>query len=526
MNLKFNLHLIKVLVINEMRLRMRRLSTLVVLLAVIAISWAIIPDPDTGMTMMAVAEARVSYTSSMMAFGSATLASFLFAIAGFYLVRGRIAEDIRSGAGSVIGATQVSNGIFLFSRWLGGVLYLLALVAGLLGTTLLCHLLRGDGPIQLMVYLQTYCLLLLPLVFFCVSCAILFDSVAGLMGKAGDVIYFLLWMAQMGLMATMDESIKKSLSPLLLFDFMGLATGMINLRMLLLTDHMSLGMSTFDATLPVITLPSALWTMQIIWLRCASGLIALLPLLPAIFFFHRYSPDRVKLSNTRKRRSPFDIINAWSRPLSKLVQPMFRLSASLPGLAGRVLADIALSFITSPSAILVLVIILLASLFSNVRDLSGILIAAVVFWGVMISDISTRDFQANTEELTGSVPGGIAQRYLRQFSSAAMLGFMFMGVIAIRWSFVEPVRAAALVCGVLSLSALATLFGRCSGTARVFLALFLFGVYVALNVTKEAMLDVVGFNGVANLGSMQIQLAIAVIGLAAGYLYNRQRAQR
>lgn len=524
MNLNFTLHLIKILVMNEARLRMRRLSTLVVLLAVIAISWAIIPDPASGMTMMAIAESRVLYTSSMMSFGSASLASFLFGIAGFYLVRGRIAEDMRSGAGSVIGATQVSNGIFLFSRWLGGVLYLLTLVAGLMGTTFVCHLLRGDGPIQFMVYLQTYSLLLLPLVFFCVSCAILFDSVAVLMGKAGDVIYFFLWVAQMSLMAEMDQSIKNTLSPLLLFDFMGMATGMINLRMFLLTDHLSLGMSTFDAARPAITLPSALWSMQIIWLRCASGVIALLPLLPAFFFFHRYSPDRVKLSTTRKRRSPFDILNAWLRPLSKLIQPMLRLSANLPGLPGRILADISLSFMASPSAILMLGIVLLASLFSNVRNLSGVLIAAVVFWGVMISDISTRDFQVNTVELTGAVPGGIVQRYLRQFTSAALLGFMFMGVIALRWSFVDPLRAAALISGVLSLSALATLFGRCSGTARPFLALFLFGVYVALNVTKEAVVDVVGFNGVANFGSIQIQLAIAAISLAGGYLYNRQRA--
>ena len=143
----------------------------------------------------------------------------------------------------------------------------------------------------------------------------------------------------------------------------------------------------------------------------------------------------------------------------------------------------------------------------------------------MISDISTRDFQANVEELTGAVPGGIAQRYLRQFATAAILGFLFMGLIAFRWSLIDPIRAGALISGVLSLSALATLFGRCSGTARTFLALYLFGVYVALNATTVAMLDVVGFNGVANLDSMKIQLGIAVFSLSSGYLYNRVRAQ-
>jgi hypothetical protein len=385
-------------------------------------------------------------------------------------------------------------------------------------------LLRGDGPIQLLVYLQTYCLLLLPLVFFSVSCAILFDSVTVLMGKAGDVIYFFLWIAQISLMAIMDESNGTISSPFLLLDFVGLATGMINLKMILLTDNLSLGMSSFDAALPTTTLPNALWSAQIFWLRCATAMIAMLPMLPAIFLFHRYSPDRVKLSTARKRRSPLDFVNAWSRPLSRLVQPVFRLAAHLPGFYGRALADIALSFVTSPFAILALGLILMASLFSNAENLPGILTVAVVFWGVMISDISTRDFQANTAELSGAVPGGITQRYLRQFTAAGMLGFMFMGVIAFRWSQTDPVRAAAVVTGMLSLSALATLFGRCSGTSRTFLALFLFGIYVALNARKEAVIDIVGFNGAANLGSMQTQLIIAAISLTAGYLYNRYRA--
>ena len=40
-------------------------------------------------------------------------------------------------------------------------------------------------------------------VFWLVSCAILFDSVSALMGKGGDVLYFLLWMAQLMLMTQM-----------------------------------------------------------------------------------------------------------------------------------------------------------------------------------------------------------------------------------------------------------------------------------------------------------------------------------
>jgi hypothetical protein len=152
-------HILRTLALNEVRLRMRRLSTVVALLAVVAISWAMIDDPASGSALIVVGSARVLYTSSALALGSAALASMLFALGGFYLVRGRIAEDIRSGAGSVIGATPVGNALFLAGRWLGAAAYLGLLMIAFMGTMMVCHALRGDGPIQPLVYLASFSLM-------------------------------------------------------------------------------------------------------------------------------------------------------------------------------------------------------------------------------------------------------------------------------------------------------------------------------------------------------------------------------
>lgn len=51
-------------------------------------------------------------------------------------------------------------------------------------------------------------------------------------------------------------------------------------------------------------------------------LMALVPMLPAVLLFHRYSPDRVKAARASKRRTPLEYANALVRPLSKLVQPL------------------------------------------------------------------------------------------------------------------------------------------------------------------------------------------------------------
>ncbi|MFZ6746083.1 hypothetical protein ACO0LC_22890 [Undibacterium sp. JH2W] len=519
-----NISLLSTLVVNEARLRLRRLSSVVAVLAVIALAWIMIPDPHSGTTLMAINNTRVLYTSSTLAYGSAALASLLFGLAGFYLVRGRITEDMRSGCGGVIAATQVGNGIFLLGRWLGGVAYLLALIMAFLGAMLVCHLLRGEGPIELFVYLQTYIALLMPMVFFAVSCAILFDSFSPLMGKLGDVIFFFIWIAQISLMNKVESGIAGQINPYMYIDFIGSATSMANLKMHLSTTHFSLGIATFNATIAPMLLPNVMWSGQLLAVRCASALLALLPLLPAIALFHRFSPDRVKVSQTRKRRSPLHLLNQLLRPFARLAQPLFRLAQAWPGLAGQICADLALTVVSNPMAGLALSVLPLLAVFCRSGALPGLLTMAVAIWGILVSDIASRDHQAATGEMTGALSGGISQRYLRQFASTALLGLLLTGIIALRWTAHEPVRALALIIGIFSMSAVACLLGRLSKTPRTFLSLFLFGLYVAVNAVRAPMIDAFGFNGVANSHSMGWHLVLGIVALTTGYLYNRKSA--
>lgn len=515
-------HVLKALALNEVRLRMRRLSTIVALLAVVAISWAMIEDPAGGHALIVIAEARVLYTSSALALGSAALASMLFALGGFYLVRGRSAEDIRTGAGSVIGATPVGNAVFLAGRWLGGVAYLGLLALALMGTTVVCHALRGDGPIEPLVYLVTYCLILLPAIVFAASCAILFDSWAPLMGKRGDLLFFLLWAGQIGMVGYVQSSGAPA-SGLAVFDFTGLLASMATLAQYFDPAHTSLGGGIpFDAAKAPLLLPALPWTLHVVWMRCAAGAIAALPLAPALPLFHRFSPDKVKASRSRHRRSPLALLDGWLRPLSRLVQPLFALAARLPGWCGQVLADVALTLAGSPSAIAALIVALGASVLVDARSLGPVLLVSVACWGILASDLGTRDFQAGAEDMSGVVTGGSAGRYLRQCAAAVTLGAMFMGVITLRLAMHDPVRGAAVVAGIVALAAIAHLLGRCSRTPRTFLALFLFALYVAVNATRVPMIDAVGFNGVANLKSVLTYLVIGMAALAGGYAWNRR----
>lgn len=504
---------------NEVRLRLRRRSTLVALLAAMALCWLGISDPADGITMMMIDNRRVLYTSQALAFGSAHIAGMLLGLAGFYLVRGRVSDDLQSGMGAVIGATGASNGLLVAGRWLGGVAYLLLFVLAYLGSTLALHVLRGEGPIQLLVYLQTYVLMLLPVISYTAACAVLFDNIGPLVGKRGDVLFFFLWCLQFGALIGVTES-PGATWPLLL-DFSGLSLAVATLREHFETTSFVLGRSAFDPSAATLVIPESLWTLKGWGIRAATLSLSCVLLLPAALLFHRYSPDRVRPRSSRGNRL-LALADRVLRPLAVVVRPLPGLAMRLPGFAGEVLAEVALVLSMSPSAALVVVAGTVAAATVVHSVLPGVMLAGVACWGVIVCGIAPRDWQNGADAMTGVLPGGVVRRYMRQWSASLVLALPLL-IVALRWLPDAPLRAAAAGAGVLALASAATLLGGLTRGARLFLALFLFTWYVALNAPKEAMLDLVGFNGSANAGSVAAWAAAACLAWTAGFAHSRWR---
>jgi hypothetical protein len=91
-----------------------------------------------------------------------------------------------------------------------------------------------------------------------------------------------------------------------------------------------------------------------------------------------------------------------------------------------------------------------------------------------------------------------------------LLGLIFMGPVALRWAFTQPLRALALVAGVACLSALASLFGRCARSAPVPVAV---PVRIVCGLQRR---------GQRALGRYVCAGALA---LAGGYLFNARALQ-
>ena len=195
----------------------------------------------------------------------------------------------------------------------------------------------------------------------------------------------------------------------------------------------------------------------------------------------------------------------------------------LPGFIGQLTADLALTLMSNPIAVVALLAVSIVGVFAETKSLGGILTAGVFCWGILISDISVRDYQAATESLTGAINGGAARRYVRQLLVTMTLGMLFSAVVLLRWSFINSIGAIAIITGVVSLSALASLLGRVTRTGRTFLALFLFGLYLAMQIKQVPWWDVVGFNGVATPESVFAQCVIGCVLCAVGTMVDRLR---
>jgi hypothetical protein len=515
-----NAFALRVIALNEVRLRLRRLSTLVVLLAAVGLCWLAIADPADGVTMMVIDHKRVLYTSQALAFGSAHIAGMLLGLAGFFLLRGRVAQDLQSGMGAVIGATGAGNALLAAGRWLGGVAYLLLFVLAYLGSTLALHALRGEGPIQPLVYLKTYVLMLLPIVSYASAAAVLFDNLGPLVGRRGDVLYFFLWCLQFGAVAGVVEHPGTTWPAF--FDFSGVSVAVLALREHFATTYFAMGRHAFNPAVAPVVIPDTLWTFAAWGIRASTLLLSLLLLAPATLFFHRYSPDRVRPRSSRRNRL-LALADRVLGPVAWLVRPLPALAMRVPGFAGEVLAEVALVLAMSPAATLALLAGILAAALAPSAMLPGVMTLGVACWGAVVCGIAPRDWQSGADAMTAVLPGGALRRFLRQWTASLVLGLPLL-LVALRWSAAAPARAAAVAGGVLALASLASLLGGLTRGSRLFLALFLFAWYIALNSPREAALDMVGFNGAASFGTAAAWALAGCLAWTAALAHSGRRA--
>ena len=153
-----------------------------------------VPDPGAGYVVFGIGRARGVYNSAWVGGSLALMTAFLLGLLGFFLVRGSLERDRRTGVGRLLAASQVPTGQLLLAKTLANaaVLGLLVCAVALVGPFM--QLTAGEAPgLRLVPYLAPFVLITLPVMGAVAAAAVLFDAVRPLRGVAGNILWFFLW---------------------------------------------------------------------------------------------------------------------------------------------------------------------------------------------------------------------------------------------------------------------------------------------------------------------------------------------
>ncbi len=530
-------------------LRLRRTSTLVLMLITGLFAYSMVPDPASGQGLFVINGARTLYNSASISFATSMLCSILgIGLFGFYMVSNSIRRDVDSHVGGILAATPMRSWEYLFGKFLGNVAFLSVLMLVFMLAMMGMYALRGEAPFELLVFVRTYAVMCASATVFVAVVALVFESLPVFSGRVGDVVYFVLWVAALavpivqleGKMAA--ERMRNGVAALPLsftdipwaayIDVFGMGAGMmsVNAQMQAVSNGFSIGSSPFDPHLaPIvlreITLPGDWWLVKILSLLAMTSVLSL-----AYIAFHRFDPTRVKATVRQSRKNIFSAINLALKPINTAT--MAAWNAVLPRIGGNsvvaaVLGELFVLIAQKPLALVCIIALNASSFLMPLDSVQAKLlpIASVVFV-ITCSSIALRERQRGTTGLIWSLPAMKPHFVWIKLIAAYLLALALVAVPFVRLVVDSPSTGLSLLVGMLFLSAAAVALGTVSGTAKVFVVSALLLFYLCLNMGANIpAMDFAGWHGTADASVQAGYCAGAALLLALGYVVHRIRAE-
>ena len=505
-------------------IRFRRASTLVVFLLLSAFAYVWIPDPATGWTLIQINGHRAIYNSGAVGMGTASLGMIFVGLFGFYVISNAIRRDVVSRCGLVVAATPMRSGEYLLGKFVGNVVFLSTFLAGYMLTSMAMLIVRGEAPIEPLVFLQQYFLLCPAAVVFVSVAAVLFESIRFLSGKLGDVLYFFFWMAAIGLVVS-DAASKGGISWARYFDFTGFGFMIDQMMRTLHTTSVAIGAAPFDPHKATIVFPGLTLTRAWVAPRLVSTFAPLLFLPLAALCFHRFDPGRTKQIAGKSRRNWLGRIQNLFKPLSRrLVVLLLGRIRPRQSLGAAIWNDAVMTFALHPLVLGAFLGITIASCFA---PLAGLLPIVFALLALVVADVATRDVRANTLTSLRALPHLREKFVWWKLGSTLLVSVAFCAAPIVRTASLGALPLAALVVGVVFVASLATSLGVLTTNSKAFIVLFLSFWYLVVNDRgANRWFDFAGFYRVADLQTIVLYASLSVAALAGAQLFYRLRLPR
>ncbi len=182
------------LVQADVRQRTRQPGYLVALLAMVWLGQHMLPPNGASYRTFSMDDIyRPVYNAAWVGTLTALLTGMWFLFVGFYLVKGSVERDRRTGVGQILGATRMRTTTYLWARAWGNLAVLASQAAVVAAVALIQQQLLGeDRRLDLAATLTPFLTITLPLALLVATAAVLFDCVRWLRGGLGNFVWFML----------------------------------------------------------------------------------------------------------------------------------------------------------------------------------------------------------------------------------------------------------------------------------------------------------------------------------------------
>ncbi|MEP7087698.1 MAG: hypothetical protein ABI884_10360 [Gemmatimonadota bacterium] len=510
---------------TDMRIRMARGSSAVLLVALCIFAYIVVPDLSTGRALMIVNGHRALYNSATIALATSSLCAVLLGMAGFYLISNTVRRDVDTRTGFVIASTSVRNAEYLSGKLLGSMAFLSLIVFVYMLNVMAMQRLRGEAPVEPLTYLAMFGAVIGPVVVVVSGLALMFECVRPLSGRVGDVLYFFLGTFLLAIPASTADVGKPGIAAN--FDVFGMAFIINAAQGQAASDfrahpEISIGSSHFDPAMSPWRFEGVEWTVPIIGARATSALLVLPALLVAWLAFARFDPARIKGGTGSARTT---VRGRVAAPLRRALDCIRPASWAGHGLLRTTLGEIALTLMLRPIVLVAALATCTVGVFVSEHSLRSMLPFVFVMLVATLAEIPTRDRIARIEGMRGGIAGMREHSTYAKLLGALGIALAFLIVPLLRLAATAPAMSLSLAVGAAFLAAAAIALGTVARTPKLFAGVSLLFLYVVVSTPGAAELDFAGWNGAATNG-VRLAYFLAAMALSALAVLGEWRTAR
>ncbi|MGC2152560.1 MAG: hypothetical protein WA618_10990 [Terriglobales bacterium] len=492
MNLRVLYHLVRA----DFLERVRRYSFLVTLAFAVYLGYCAV----TGKVIVKLDDYRGVYNSAWVGALMTLVATLFLTLFGFYIVKGSIQRDQETRVGQILATTPMTRPFYTVAKMLSNFAVLGSMVVVMAIAAIAMQWLKAEDPhVHLWPLLSPLVIFALPAVALTGALAILFETIPGLRGGLGNVIYFFVWIALLAIPGSSVDKAQGVSTSVYFRDF----TGIVSIMGQMQQDLKAIAPDYKNGAELTIGNQSA--SKKFLWnglrpnpalyeSRLASLAAAVAIALIAALFFHRFDPARewstkIKTPKAPRQNQATAYANGEAPALIRPTTPVHltplppsarSAGAAVFTLPRTVLAELKLMlkghhwwwYIVAAG-------LFIAGLTSPLSASRGIAIAALL-WPILVwSQMGTRESRFNTASLIFSSQRSLVRQLPAIWIAGVIVAALTNGGLAIRLLIARdhPALQAWLAC-TLFIPSLALALGIWSGTSKVFEAVYTIWWYI------------------------------------------------